>query len=221
MSAEPHSGWLKHVFKKHDRPHLGPISQAERARRRKQYERETEGYAFEHDWFSGNLRRFEYFLSPLKGSDCRLLEIGTDEGRAAVWLMNNVATAEGSRLTCVDIREHENWRWNIEATRASHRVDFREGRSADMLLTLPRSHFDFIYVDGYHGQVEVLEDAVLSFRLAKVGSIIAFDDYTWESEAHDLDGTPKPAVDAFCSIYRNKIDLLTKGRQVWVRKTSD
>lgn len=228
MSAKQGTGWLAYVFNDHaqspegkNRSHLGPISQAERLRRRKQYERETSGYAFQRDWFSGNLRRFEYFLSPMRGADCQLLEIGTHEGRAATWLMNNVATSEGSRLTCVDLADHPNRQGNIETTGAAHRVDFRRGMSRDVLPTLPRSHYDFIYVDGYHGRVEVLEDAVLSFRLAKIGAIIAFDDYTWEAEASDMDGAPKPAVDAFCSIYRNKIDLLNKGRQVWVRKTAD
>lgn len=199
---------------------LGPISSAERARRRAQYERDTAAYAFEHDWFSGNLRRFEHFLAPLRGEACQLLEIGTDEGRAAVWLMDNVATASESSLTCVDIRQAPRWLPNIEATGAARRVHFRQGMSRDVLPTLPRDHFDFVYVDGYHGRVEVLEDAVLSFRLAKVGAIIAFDDYTIEADVPDH-GAPKEAVDAFCSIYRTKIDLLFKGRQVWVRKTAD
>jgi predicted O-methyltransferase YrrM len=225
METKQRTGFLAHVFddrvRQHEgrnRPHLGPISQAERLRRRKQYELDASRYAFQHDWFSGNLRRFEYFLSPLKGADCQLLEIGTNEGRSAVWLMDNIAVSEGSRVTCVDLIDHPNRRGNIEATGAAHRVDFRQGMSRDVLPTLPRNHFDFIYVDGYHGRVEVLEDAVLSFRLAKVDAIIAFDDYTWKAEVADVDGAPKSAVDAFCSIYRNKIELLNKGRQVWVRK---
>ncbi|HVX56931.1 MAG TPA: class I SAM-dependent methyltransferase, partial [Candidatus Saccharimonadales bacterium] len=149
MAMNLQSGWLTHVFKGRSQPHLGPISQAERERRRKRYERETEGYEFERDWFSGNLRRFEYFLSPLKGSDCQLLEIGTHEGRAAVWLMDNVAISDGSRLTCVDIIEQPSWRANIEATGGAHRVEFRRGKSGDVLRNLPQNHFDFVYVDGY------------------------------------------------------------------------
>lgn len=178
-------------------------------------------YAFEFDWFSGNVAQFEHFLSPLKGANCQLLENGTHEGRAATWLMDNIAVSEGSRLTCVDLADNPNRRGNIEATGASHRVDFRQGMSRDVLPTLPRSHYDFIYVDGYHGRVEVLEDAVLSFRLAKVGGIIAFDDYLWDDPAYNHDGLPKPAIDAFRSIYRDKLDLLYWGFQVWVRKTAD
>ena len=226
MDLKQGAGWLAHVFndRPHEgkiRPHLGPISHAERLRRRKQYELENSRYAFRCDWFSGNLRRFEYFLSPLKGADCQLLEIGTDEGRAAVWLMDSLAVSEGSRLTCVDVCEHPHWRSNMEATDAAHRVDFRLGRSRDVLPALPRDHFDFVYIDGYHGRVEVLEDAVLSFRLAKIGGIIAFDDYLWNDPNSNQDGTPKQAVDAFCEIYRNKLALLHRGHQVWVRKTAD
>lgn len=228
MNLKTEKGWLSHVFSDRlsvqdgkGRSHFGAISSAERSRRRKQYEVDTSKYAFEHDWFSGNLRRFEHFLSPLKGADCKLLEIGTDEGRAAVWLVDNVAVSAGSRLTCIDIVEHANWRANIDATGAADRVDLRLGRSRDVLPALPRDHFDFVYVDGYHGRVEVLEDAVLSFRLAKVGGVIAFDDYTWEDPAGHEDGAPKEAVDALCQVYRNKLEVLFRGRQVWIRKTAD
>jgi predicted O-methyltransferase YrrM len=86
-------------------------------------------------WFSANLPQFEHFLAPLCGSDCRLLEIGTHEGRAATWLLNNVATAPGSHLTCIDIYEQPSWRGNIQATGAADRVEFHRLRR----LSLGRS----------------------------------------------------------------------------------
>lgn len=181
----------------------------------------TSAYEFEKDWFSGNLPQFQHFLAPLKGSACQLLEIGTDEGRAAVWLMDNVAVSPASRLTCIDIQANPNWRRNIDATGAAHRVEFHHGRSGDVLRRLPIGHYDFIYIDGYHGRVEVLEDAVLSFRLAKVGAIIAFDDYLWDDPSGGHDGTPKRSVDAFREAYRDKLDLIHFGYQLWVRKTAD
>ena len=83
------------------------------------------------------------------------------------------------------------------------------------------NQFDFIYVDGNHTTVEVLEDAVLSFRLIKAGGILAFDDYKWDDSRLRHEGLPRPAIDAFLKVYANKISVLSKGYQVWVRKTQD
>ena len=72
--------------------------------------------------------------------------------------------------------------------------------------------------------IDVLEDAVGSFRLAKVGGIIGFDDYRWNDVAISrLGGTPKPAIDAFRKIYRKHFEVLTEWRcyQFWIRKLSE
>jgi predicted O-methyltransferase YrrM len=39
--------------------------------------------------------------------------------------------------------------------------------------------FNFIYIDGSHQAPDVHADAVFAFQLAKVGSLIIFDDYLW------------------------------------------
>ena len=49
-------------------------------------------YDSSEDWFSHNIPQFEPFLGHLKGKPCRLLEIGTYEGRSALWLAENIAT---------------------------------------------------------------------------------------------------------------------------------
>jgi predicted O-methyltransferase YrrM len=90
-----------------------------------------------------------------------------------------------------------------------------------VLRKLEFSQFDFIYVDGHHGQVEVMEDAVLSFRLARRGSIICSDDYLWDDPRFNKDGTPKLSLDAFLKIYEKKIAVLELGNQVWIRKMTD
>lgn len=50
---------------------------------------------------------------------------------------------------------------------------------------------------------------------------IAFDDYLWDDPQWNQHGTPKPAIDAFLAIYREKLQLLETGWQVWVRKIED
>lgn len=46
-------------------------------------------------------------------------------------------------------------------------------------LVANNQKFDLIYIDASHDAVDVLADAILSFRLLKVGGVIIFDDYLW------------------------------------------
>jgi len=178
-------------------------------------------YQFEHDWFSWHIPKFTHYLAPLREIDCRLLEIGTHEGRCATWLLDNIAIRERSRLVCVDKRDREALRSNLAASGGASRVDVHIGPSRDVLKTLEPGSFDFVYIDGSHGQIEVLEDAVFSFRLARTGAILCFDDYLWDDPTRNSEGTPKISIDAFLEIYRKKIEVLERKFQVWVRKLSD
>jgi predicted O-methyltransferase YrrM len=178
-------------------------------------------YKFEFDWFSSNIPSFEKHLGHLKGMPCSLLEIGCHEGRSSTWLLEKIASNKAARLLCLDLYEQPSFWANIRAAQGEARTELKLGLSREILRTLPLTTYDFIYIDGSHSTVDVLEDAVLSFRLAKAGSIIAFDDYLWDDPEFNQHGVPKPAVDAFCEIYSEKIDVLEFGSQVWIRKRVD
>jgi predicted O-methyltransferase YrrM len=179
------------------------------------------GFTFRHDWFSANKRLFQRHLMPLAGMPCTLLEIGCHEGRASCWLVRNIATHPESRMICIDTVLQPAFKANVRAAGGADKVTFVQGLSRSVLRELGFDHYDFIYVDGNHTTVEVLEDAVLSFRLLKVGGILAFDDYKWDDSRLRHEGLPKPAIDAFLGAYAKKISVLSKGYQVWVRKTRD
>ena len=49
---------------------------------------------------------------------------------------------------------------------------------------------DFIYVDGSHQAHDVLCDAILSFKLLRVGGIVCFDDYLWGRSAFPMERIP-------------------------------
>ena len=72
-----------------------------------------------------------------------------------------------------------------------------------------------IYIDCAHEGMNVIEDAILSYRLLKCGGILVFDDYEWTSEKRTI--MPKRAIDAFLAIYV-QTTVLHKGWQVFVRK---
>jgi hypothetical protein len=175
-------------------------------------------YDFSADWFSNNIPSFERFLGSLKDHPCRLLEIGSYEGRSAAWMIENVATHPDSVIETIDA--DENWRLqaNLAATGHPNRIKFHLGLSAVVLRALPLESYDFAYIDGCHWTVNVLEDAVHTFGLLKPGGIMAFDDYFWDNPDLNQEGRPKEAIDAFLAIYADKIELLDCNYQVWVRK---
>ena len=47
--------------------------------------------------------------------------------------------------------------------------------------------------------------------------MIAFDDYFWDANHGEMHN-PKLAIDAFCAIYAEQIEVLEVGPQVWVRR---
>ncbi len=176
---------------------------------------------FQFDWFTDNRPAFEKFLAPLRGKPCQALEVGCHEGRASTWMLQNILTHPDSRLTAIDLYVQENYWDNIKSAGGLEKTQLMVKPSREALRELPFSRYDFIYIDASHWTIDVLEDAVLSFRLAKVGAVIGFDDYLWDDERWNQEGVPKPAIDAFLNIYKAKIELLQQTHQVWVRKLAD
>lgn len=179
-----------------------------------------ERFAFTSDWFCGNEKHFAKYLGHLAGTPCKILEIGCYEGRATVWMLENIATHPSATIDCIDSREQPSFWRNVLAAKSPEKVSLDTGLSRDLLRTYATNAFDFVYVDGSHGTVDVLEDAVLSFRLLKLRGIMGFDDFEWKDRASP-DGTPKPAIKAFLNIYKPKIAVLLKDYQVWIRKDLD
>lgn len=181
-------------------------------------------YVFGEDWFSPYIPKFLEHVAPLAGSPCALLEIGAYEGRATTWLADNVLTHPSSRMDVIDLRLSDVLKSNIQKTGRSGQITLHEGLSRHVVRNLPLAAYDFIYVDGSHQTIDVMEDAIAAFRLAKVGAIIAFDDYLWDPPCWNDWGVPKPAMDAFLELYARPqrhlplVEPFEEGCQIWIRK---
>lgn len=175
----------------------------------------------DQDWFSNNIPTFRKHLAPFRGRPCRALEIGSHEGRSALWLLDNILTHPEARLTAIDVKAHPNFLENIRRCPGGRKLAFHHGASREVLRRLPFDTFDFAYIDGWHGTVEVLEDAVLTWPLVKRGGLVAFDDYLWDDPVWNRYGRPGPAIDAFLNIYGQRLQKLEQGWQVWIRKIAD
>ena len=188
-------------------------------------------YIFTVDWFTANIQSWTHYLKEFKGKpNLRFLEIGSYQGMSSVWLLENILTDENSSITCIDtfegsIEHHiysKNELINLfdifvhNVSTFKNKINIIRGKSQEVLKLLNES-FDFIYIDGDHTAVSVIEDAILSFSLLKKGGIMIFDDYEWLVMNNYIDN-PKPAIDAFLEIYANKITLLYKDYQVIIKK---
>lgn len=173
---------------------------------------------FTADWFSSHIPNWERLLRPLAGQPIQALEIGSYEGRSAVWLLQEILTHPESRLTCVDIWDQEavqsRFRANVQETGRGQQVIECQGDSVRALRPLT-GPFDFIYIDGSHEARDVLTDIAYAWPMLREGGLLALDDYKWVG---DVEFPPQSAIDPFLQLWMTQIKVLHKGRQVIVRR---
>lgn len=183
------------------------------------------------DWFTRHLLIWIPLLEKAKPK--KILEIGSFEGRSTCFMIENASLYNDDvEIHCVDTWLGSPEHGNTDFTQVEARFDANvkealdevsdknvkvikhKGTSLEQLSKLVveghLSTFDWVFVDGSHLAVDVLYDAVLAFKLAKVGGIIVFDDYNVLSAPNlneNLD-FPKVAINAFGKIYYHKTHLV-------------
>ncbi len=173
---------------------------------------------FTSDWFSNHIPHWTHFVRPLAGQPLSVLEVGSYEGRSAVWLLQNILTHPMSRLTCIDrwtdTKVQQRFRFNVAETGRSESVIEGQGDSAIALRNLA-GPFDLIYIDGSHEARDVLTDTTLCWTILKPGGLLIFDDYGWNGS---VEFPPRSAIDVFLQLWMTQIEVLYKGYQVFVRR---
>lgn len=162
-------------------------------------------YHFTEDWFSHNIEVWRDVLSQYKDSpDVKALEVGSFQGRSAIWLLENILTHPSSTLTCVDTfqgseehvaRQTQNMEdifdRNTALFRSKNRLTKLKGASSQVLAGLPREPaFDIVYVDASHTEEDTYADLEAVYRLLKPSGTLIVDDY------EGADGTRR-ATDRF------------------------
>jgi predicted O-methyltransferase YrrM len=104
----------------------------------------------------------------------------------------------------------------VALAKANRKIVKYKGTS-DSFFKNNREMYDFIYIDGDHTAYGVLKDAVAAYECLNVGGILAFDDYQWSAGLGTIK-EPKMAIDAFSTIYADKIEETLNGYQRWFRK---
>jgi predicted O-methyltransferase YrrM len=180
-------------------------------------------YVFRRDWFTPHVPVWNRVLSDFKGKpDVHYLEVGLFEGRSAIWMLENILTHPGARLTGIDIFPDDlKVRYLANLNKSGHRdkATTLVGFSRDVLRKLPTNSFDIVYIDGSHTADDVLTDIVLSWDLLRVGGVLILDDYLLRIGANYPDELrPRVAIDAFITVYRNYLTVMHRCYQAILRK---
>ena len=191
-------------------------------------------YQYTKDWFAWAPKVWEQLIPHLPERK-NFLEIGSFEGRSAVWITQYMME-DGGELVCIDTWEggDEHTPEDMAGTeeRFKHNIDLIMGNFVDRKiqpikstsvealggLIAQKKQFDFIYIDGSHLAKDVLTDACMAWPLLKPKGFIVFDDYMWKPQGFTLLQRPKVAVDAFVNMFEDELVITHSGYQLIVRK---
>lgn len=190
----------------------------------------TQAPNFSSDWFSRHIPVWQQILAPYKGQPVKALEIGSYEGRASIWLCENLLTHPDASLTCVDLfsgdgsqdygsrdRESLYQRFVTNTSPYTEKIRVMRGESGRLLRSeSPDETYEFVYIDGSHKSWHVLEDAVMAWPMLKTGGIMLFDDYMGgDVSSHHY---PHAAINAFVTCHQHEIEVVHQGYQIALRK---
>ena len=190
-----------------------------------------QGKTFIFDWTSWHFPNWIKLLRRKRKRPIRVLEIGSWEGRSALFFLNYLPK---SRLTCIDTfeggKEHQHAdaktflpqieRHFLANTKPFRkRIEIVKARSVDALaaLGIRNRRFELAYIDGSHLAVDVYSDAMLVWPLMTRGGLVIFDDYLWREVPERLD-RPKPGIDAFLGAIEGQYRLVLDGYQIAIVK---
>ncbi|MEG4346627.1 tetratricopeptide repeat protein [Microcoleus sp. A003_D6] len=175
-------------------------------------------YQFTQDWFTHNIPIWQRHLQEFTGiADFQVVEIGSFQGMSACWLLDNILTHPTAKITCIDLYFQEHFKGNIVKTGAADRVIELEGYSQKLLINLASEYYDVAYIDGCHKPTSALQDAILSWRLVKVGGLMIFDDYEFTFPDSPEQDT-KIGIDVFLEMFGSQLEVVHKGYQLIVKK---
>jgi methyltransferase family protein len=186
-------------------------------------------YAFTVNTFTPRIPSWTAHLSGFKGKPgINYLEIGTFEGRSALWMLENIFTHPTSKLTIIDAFMENNYSRfisNVKLSGEESRFNILKGFSTQKIREVPFNSIDVAYIDGSGRGIIMMSDIVNTWSLVKVGGVIIISRYAITPPLRRAGGLrvgdpgPHEAIDAFLKLYAPYITVMEFQRnQVFVRK---
>jgi hypothetical protein len=190
------------------------------------------GGEFTTDWFSSKIPVWRRVLGPWRDQQIRILEIGSWEGRSALFFLKFFRR---SHVTCIDTfagsEEHfanpqtavqvleTEARFDRNLAPFAKRIDKIKSASGPALeaLTAAGRRFELAYIDGSHLSADVLNDSMQVWPLVVPGGVVIWDDYAWAPELPPH-LRPQPAIDYFLAQHPGQFRLLVRGYQMIVER---
>jgi predicted O-methyltransferase YrrM len=189
-------------------------------------------YTFTQNWFTDRIPTWQRLLNELKGKpDVNYLEIGTFEGRSALWILENVLTHPTAKATIIDAFKDGSYKTftsNLNLSGEASKFTIITGFSTEKMRELPFNTYDLAYVDGSGKGIVMLSDFINTWSLLKVGGIMICSRYELEGDLRQVfnvgpkDPGPVEAIDTFLKMYKPYIKVLAiQENQAIFRKLRD
>jgi hypothetical protein len=176
-------------------------------------------YKFSTNWFLDRIPAWTKLFNDLKGKpDLNYLEVGTLEGRSALWILENVLTHPTSKLTLIDTFSENNYDTlmsNIKLSGQGDRIKILGGYSTDKLKELPSNSMDLVYIDGSGKGTVMLSDLTSAWHLLKLNGIVTISRYELNGNLRNVlgmragDPGPEETIDTFLKFYKPYIRVLS------------
>ena len=202
----------------------------------------NEKYRFTEKWFDIAIPTWQQVFKQREATIENVLEIGCYEGRATVWLCENVLKA-GAAYSIIDTfkgsptepgmahivsqveqgisKIEENFLHNISFFNDIN-FDIHRGYSQKVLATFEHKEvYDLIYIDASHRSDDTFVDAYFAHKLLKPGGLLIFDDFGWKDPS-DLSpvNSPELAIKTFYTLYEKEYSIVFQGYQIGLEKVN-
>ncbi|TFK96835.1 nucleotide-diphospho-sugar transferase [Pterulicium gracile] len=199
------------------------------------------------DWLSAHKPAWRTYFSLIESKTPRVLEIGSWEGRSAVFLLLELCGAPGPSMegrnnddnrndhfdllqTPAGIERHRKFLHNMSTTGGNYTLvpqfsvpGLMSVIAAELASSNEQKGVDLVYIDGSHRADDTFLDAELAWRLVKKDGIMIFDDYHWPTEPESSMFHPKRGIDGFLKLHEGEWERLSEEEsyQFVVRKTAE